>query len=196
MSEDVEDKPRRVLRRERPPGHIEKARRIPPGKVYDDDEPFLTTPLDAPVVDEGRIRATVMEQVEQEEQREVLAIINRRRLIEGAQREPKIWRSRTEGQLAPAYLRALGDNFTPEDMVEHLKEALQWAQDRKQPKNVLDIYRFIFEYTVGKPKQGVELNVGSTPQDWVRVFQDIDGTIDDESKLDSNSGDSNETDSL
>lgn len=79
-------------------------------------------------------------------------------------------------------LRGIREALTPEEVQQWIKTALKLALEKKTPHTIVEILRFVVEYTIGKPIQAVDMIVGQegrsgTPADWVRVFRDTEEEI-------------------
>ena len=79
-----------------------------------------------------------------------------------------------------AVLDGIQGAFTPEEVMLWLREAMEVAKETKAARTMLEIVKFVAEYTVGKPTQHIEVERGGNPADWVRVFSDNANEIEGE----------------
>ena len=71
----------------------------------------------------------------------------------GGGRKPK--------QVEREYIDALRSVCTPDSLKEYVQRAMKLAEEIRSPKAMINAATFVAEYTIGKPKQQIEVTSGA-----------------------------------
>ena len=73
-----------------------------------------------------------------------------------------------------AVQRAIMERWGPHKILDVVEQAHVFAYKTKSWKGLMEVARFLAEYTVGKPKQALNMTHTATPEDWAEFFRDKD----------------------